>query len=98
MTSEQQNKYSFASDNFTANEQGVYYLSIDKQGNNQKLWLSSPLYVEAYFCDAHDYNHGYLLTWPSAKTKEWHMPAELLAGDGYEIIKRLLAEDVESHT
>lgn len=72
---------------------------IDKRvEKRERLWLSSPFDIEAYFCDEHDRNYGLLLSWETIKTKQkhkWYMPAGLLAGDGKEILNKFLSEGIE---
>ena len=70
----------------------------EQNKNREKLWLSSPFDIEAYFCDEHDNNYGLLLSWETLKTRKkhkWYMPAGLLAGDGKEILSKFLSEGIE---
>ena len=70
----------------------------NQQDAREKLWLSSPFDIEAYFCDEHDNNYGLLLSWETPKTKQkhkWYMPAGRLAGDGKEILSKFLSEGIE---
>lgn len=78
---------------------GLYYQSSPKRGESDEsqapppLWICDPFEVVARSRDAHSHNHGLLLAWADQDkvNHEWVMPFELLAGDGVEIRKNLLA-------
>lgn len=80
-------------------KRGLYYQTPAKQGEGDKsqvpppLWICDPFEVVARSRDTHSHNHGLLLAWADQDQvpHEWVMPFELLAGDGVEIRKNLLA-------
>lgn len=81
---------------FRLNKQGVFYVSLNS--DKEPLRLCSPLHITAYTHDEDDNSHGRLLQWKSAKNgklHKWALPCRLFAGDGIEIIARLLDEGLE---
>ena len=78
---------------------GLYYQPPAKhQGSDTSqvpapLWICDPFEVVARSRDSTSNNHGLLLAWTDRDRvpHEWVMPFELLAGDGVEIRKKLLA-------
>lgn len=78
---------------------GLYYQPPAKKEKGDEwqasapLWICDPFQVVARSRDTHSHNHGLLLTWADQDQvpHEWVMPFELLAGDGVEIRKNLLA-------
>jgi len=76
---------------------GVWFFGTDKDGNETKCWISSPLYIEAVTYDGNDNNFGRMLRFrnTTGRWREWAMPMELLSGLGNEIRAELLAMGVE---
>lgn len=73
---------------------GVYWHGCDRQGEPlPPAWLCSPLRVEAMTRDADGGAWGRLLVWRDrdGRRHEWAMPAALLAGDGVDLRRELLA-------
>jgi len=60
-------------------------------------WICGPLHVEAQTSDASDNNYGRLLKLKTTqgRWRTWAMPMELLAGDGAELRRELLAMGLE---
>lgn len=60
-------------------------------------WVCGPLHVEAQTSDASDNNYGRLLKLKTTqgRWRTWAMPMELLAGDGAELRRELLAMGLE---
>lgn len=79
-------------DPFTLDEQGVWYSTRDRDGNETRpTWLCAPLAVTAR-TRADDANGwGYLLEFsdPDGNAKTWAMPAAMLSGEGAEWAGRL---------
>ena len=67
---------------------GVYY----NDGENDPLWICSPLEITARTHDGLGQGWGYLLEWidPDGLHHSWPMPSELLAGQGDEYRRELL--------
>lgn len=80
-------------------KQGLYYQPPAKKEKGDEWqapapqWICDPFDVVARSRDTHSHNHGLLLAWVDQDkvAHEWVMPFELLAGDGVEIRKNLLA-------
>lgn len=80
-------------------KRGLYYQPPAKKGEDDEWlapipqWICDPFEVVARSRDTHSHNHGLLLAWidQDQVPHEWVMPFELLAGDGVEIRKNLLA-------
>lgn len=80
-------------------KQGLYYQPPAKKEKGDEWqasapqWICDPFEVVARSRDTHSHNHGLLLAWVDQDkvAHEWVMPFELLAGDGVEIRKNLLA-------
>lgn len=68
---------------------GVYY-SDEKDG---QFWVCSPLEIIAEKQTETGENYGRLLRWSDSKgrVKTWAMPAELVHGDGTELVKQLVS-------
>ena len=80
-------------DPFTVDDSGVYYTGRDRDGNAlAPLWLCSRLDVIARTRDAEGHSWGYLLSFadPTGRSREWAMPARMLASDGGEYRAALL--------
>lgn len=78
---------------------GLYYQPPAKNQESDAskipapLWICDPFEVVARSRDTNSNNHRLLLAWTDRDQvpHEWVMPFELLAGDGVEIRKKLLA-------
>jgi len=60
-------------------------------------WVCGPLHVDAQTADAGDNNYGRLVRFKTTRGgwRDWAMPMELLAGDGAELRRELLAMGLE---
>lgn len=81
---------------------GVYYHGMtaakkDVPSFPVDTWVCGPLQVEAQTSDANDNNYGRLLKLRTTqgRWRTWAMPMELLAGDGAELRRELLAMGLE---
>lgn len=80
---------------------GVWHFSTkkDRKGNVLpiRIWICTPLTVDALTYDSNENNFGRLITFESrlGKRKPWAMPMELLKGDCSELRGMLLAMGVE---
>lgn len=75
----------------TGQAPGVYWQSPDDDA--PPVWICAPLTVEALTRDAEGGAWGRLLAWEDrdGRAHRWAMPAALLAGDGAELRRELLA-------
>ncbi len=73
---------------YALSKSGVFYL-----GDDDPLFICSPLTVSAVTRDQYSQNYGRLLEWKDMDNNRhrWAMPMEMLAGDGLELRKVLLA-------
>jgi uncharacterized protein (DUF927 family) len=76
----------------TADKGLIYVEPPDSDGNRESTWLCSPLYVVAKTRDSNSRAWGRLLEWPDDDkvVHRWAMPAELLKGDGTDVVGELL--------
>ncbi|PQA78926.1 DUF927 domain-containing protein [Rhodoferax sp. TS-BS-61-7] len=82
-----------SNDRFTVDDRGVWYTATDGDGNERpSLWVCSRLQVLARTRDQDGGGWGYLLTFadPSGHSRQWAMPARMLAGEGSEYRATLL--------
>lgn len=80
-------------DPFIVTDDGVFYQGRDQDGNATKeLWLCGRLEVPALTSDTSGQNWGFLLAFsdPNGHSREWAMPARMLASDGGEYRAALL--------
>ncbi|MFH7325950.1 DUF927 domain-containing protein, partial [Desulfurivibrio sp. C05AmB] len=77
---------------FTVSSSGVYHKSDEPDA--APLWISAPLHVRAMTRNEHGESWGRLLefTDPDGRRHDWACPLELLAGDGLEFRKVLMAQ------
>jgi putative DNA primase/helicase len=87
-------KRSATQDRFSLDARGVWHTATDADGNERPpLWVCSRLEVLARTRDQDGGGWGYLLTFsdPSGHSRQWAMPARMLAGDGSEYRATLLS-------
>jgi len=81
-------------DRFSVNDEGVWFTEHDNEGRPKApLWICTRLEVPALTRDADGQGWGYLLEFsdPAGVSRQWAMPARMLAGDGAEFRSVLLA-------
>jgi putative DNA primase/helicase len=79
---------------------GVYYHTMAGKKDERypvDYWLCAPLAVSAKTANNEDSEYGRLLEFQSSNQveKKWSMPMALLAGDGVELLERLLSEGLD---
>ena len=80
-------------DRFTVNADGVWFTEHDSEGRAKSpMWVCTRLEVPALTRDADGQGWGYLLefTDPANVSRQWAMPARMLAGDGAEFRSAVL--------
>lgn len=84
-------RQSFGDGFFEVAETGVYHISIDKEDNEIRSWVCSPLYILAETRDSFSNEWGRLLEWKDSdgQTHHWAMPMALLQGDGLSVREEL---------
>ena len=83
---------------FIVNDTGVYCVGkVDGEGNQEHRFLCSRLDVFGFARKTNGESWSKMLRWKDRDHREhnWVMPNELLAGDGNEILKRLLSGGLE---
>ena len=82
---------------FKLNSSGVHRLTESKDGENEWVWVSSPIEVAAETRNAAGESWGRLLRIPDRDGIEhiWAMPMGMLAGDGVTYRERLLSLGAE---
>lgn len=66
--------------NYVLTESGLYYDKVDKNDDEQPIWLSTPITPEAYLRDAEGKNHSLLLRlYDGDKFHLWAMPRRLIS-------------------
>lgn len=78
-------------DPFELDEDGVWFIACDADGNKKPLWLCAPLHISARTRDDGANGWGFLLEFQDLdrNAKQWAMPAALLSGEGAEWAARL---------
>lgn len=78
---------------FQAKDKGIFYRTEDKDGNQDWVWMCSPIKVLALTRNADGEEWGRLIEVvdPDGKAHRWPMPMALLAGSGEEYRRELLS-------
>lgn len=82
-------------DRFTVNDAGVWFTEHDNEGRvKSPMWVCTRLEVPALTRDIDGQGWGYLLKFadPAGISRQWAMPARMLAGDGVEFRGVLMAQ------
>ena len=82
---------SYGDGRFEVSEKGVFFVSLNKQGEETKQWICSQLAVIAQTRDAKSGEWGRLLEWldNDQTLHQWAMPMSLLQGDGSDVRREL---------
>ena len=78
-------------------EDGVYKVSVDKEGKEKLRFVCSPLYIVATTCDEKGNNHGLLLNWEDSQKnkRQLCMSRKLLVTSANEIIGDLADQGLD---
>lgn len=85
-------EFPYSGGRFQVNEDGVFFVGADRDGNEQlPKWICSPLRIAAKTRDEHNGEWGRLLEWhdDDGKLHRWAMPLEMLEGDGVDVRREL---------
>lgn len=90
------NPYRYGDGHFHVLESGVFYIETDKNGNEHKRFVCSPILVKAKTRDKTSNDWGRLLVWTDdANIKHrWAVSMELFQGDGVDLRKALAHQGV----